>query len=325
MTPLLDDWVSLSRLIENISQTIEPGRGEIRIVVVDDGSTMAAEHCVLPALPQTGCIERIEVIRLALNLGHQRAIAVGLSSIALRPNLDHVIVMDSDGEDQPGDIPRLLDEAAAHPDHVIFAHRAQRSEGLLFKAGYHLYKAMFHVMTGREISFGNFSLLPNSAVRRLVHMPELWNSLPAAIIRSRLRYRAIDTARGVRYAGVSRMNLQSLIVHGLSAMAVYADIMFVRVLVAAGTICAAALAAMTVVVGIRLTSSLAIPGWATTVFGNLLIILLLALVIIVATTFMVLASRTSRPFVPIVDAQIFVAERSVIAERRISELAGWPT
>ena len=186
----------------------------------------------------------------------------------------------------------------------------------MFKAGYHLYKLLFRAMTGRDISFGNFSLLPMAAVRRIVHMPELWNNLPATIIRSRLHYRMVDTIRGVRYAGVSRMNMSSLIAHGLSAMAVYADVMFVRVLMAASAICALTLVAMALVIGIRLTTSLAIPGWATVVFGNLLIIMLLTLVIIVATTFMVLASRSHRPFVPIVDTKVFVSARSVVARRQ---------
>jgi hypothetical protein len=95
--------------------------------------------------------------------------------------------------------------------------------------------------------------------------------------------------------------------------------MFVRVLMAAGAVCAVTVAAMVVVAGIRLTTTLAIPGWATTAFGNLLIIMLLALVIIIATTFMVLASRTSRPFVPIVDTGVFVASRNVLAERKAKQ------
>jgi polyisoprenyl-phosphate glycosyltransferase len=322
LAPLLDDWVSLSRLVEDISRTIEPARGSIEIVVIDDGSTMAEEEVFRPVLPSGGCIAKIEIVRLALNLGHQRAIAVGLSCVAPRNDLAGVIVMDSDGEDRPADIPKLMDEAAAHPDHVVFARRAERSEGPVFKVGYSLYKGIFRAMTGREISFGNYSLIPMPAVRRLVHMPELWNNLPATIIRSRLAYRAVDTARGVRYAGVSSMNLPSLILHGLSAMAVYTDIMFVRVLLAASALCAIALTAIAPVVVIRLTTQIAVPGWATTAFGNLLIIILLALLIIVATTFMVLANRSSRPFVPIADTGVFIAERNMVAERHCSGSAG---
>ena len=315
LTPVLDDWEALSTLVAEIGAVVDAAHARLTIVAVDDGSPTPMGDAFRPTVAPGGCIERIEVVRLALNLGHQRAIAVGLSSVVDRYlDADGVIVMDSDGEDRPADIPRLLAEADLHPEEVVFAHRARRSENLVFMAGYRVYKLLFRALTGQRISFGNFSFLPMTAVHRLVRMPELWNNLPAAIIRSRHRYRQTDTVRGTRYAGQSRMNFPSLAMHGLSAMSVYADIMFVRVLMAAAGIVVLAVASMIVVVAIRLTTDMAIPGWATTVFSNLLVILFQALVIVVATTFMVLATRSNRPFIPIVDAAIFVAEIITIAQ-----------
>jgi polyisoprenyl-phosphate glycosyltransferase len=319
LVPVLDDWESLGHLIEDIDRATLALDGALELIILDDGSTNGPPRWT--ELPAAGCsrLERIEILRLALNLGHQRAIAVGLSALAGRADLDGVIVMDGDGEDRPDDIPRLIEAASRTPGNVIVARRARRSEGILFRFGYALYKAQFRAMTGKTICFGNFSVLPMQAVRRLVHMPELWNNLPASIVRSRLAYRAIDTIRGRRYAGASRMNLPALIVHGLSAMAVYADVMFVRVVLGAASVAGATLLAMAAVVAIRLLTDLAIPGWATSTFGNLLIVLFQALVIVVATTFMVLASRTARPFVPIADTAVYIAERTVLTEARQPE------
>ena len=42
-----------------------------------------------------------------------------------------------------------------------------------------------------------------AAVRRLVHMPELWNNLAASIMRSRLAYTTVPTTRGGRFAASS--------------------------------------------------------------------------------------------------------------------------
>lgn len=315
LTPVLNDWESLSLLIGQISQIVSKTCISLDIVAVDDGSTIPVTNVSRQILPTDKCIKRIEIIRLALNLGHQRAIAVGLASIVKRYQGDGVIVMDSDGEDRPEDIPRLAAAALANPDEIIVARRAKRSEATLFKVGYVAYKFLFRAVTGSEISFGNFSLLPMSAVRRLVHMPELWNNLPATIVRSHLRYKQIDTVRGVRFAGVSRMNFPSLVVLGLSAMSVYADIMFVRILMGASLVCGLSVIAMVIVVVIRLATTLAIPGWATNAFGNLFIVLFQALIIVVATTLMVLANRTSRPFVPISDTETFIMEKVTIMER----------
>jgi hypothetical protein len=318
LTPVLDDWESLARLIADIDRTTRDAPFVLELLVVDDGSA-GAPHApdLTPPDDPASRLARVEILRLALNLGHQRAIAVGLSAIAGRTDIQGVIVMDGDGEDRPDDIARLIAEAGRRDGAVIFAGRAQRSEGPIFRACYRLYKAIFRVLTGKEISFGNFSFLPMAAVTRLVHMPDLWNNLPAAIVRSRLRYHAIDTIRGTRYAGASHMNLPSLVVHGLSAMAVYTDIMFVRVVLGAALVSVLSVLAMVGVVILRLATSMAIPGWATLVLGDLAIVLALALVIVISMTFMVLSGRTARPFVPIADTGVFVAERIVIADRNL--------
>jgi polyisoprenyl-phosphate glycosyltransferase len=119
------------------------------------------------------------VLRLAMNLGHRRPIAAGLSRIAKkRDDIDAVVVMDSDGEDRPEDVMRLCAANEGHPDAVTFAGRASRTESYAFRGGYRIYKVLFRPLTGRSINFGNFSLLPMPVVRRLVFMPELWNNLP---------------------------------------------------------------------------------------------------------------------------------------------------
>ncbi len=217
--------------------------------------------------------------------------------------------MDSDGEDRPGDIAALLKAGRSDPSHIVLAQRAKRFESLGFRLWYRLYKFVFHSLTGHDISFGNYSLLPMAAVRRLVHMPELWNNLAASILRSRMRCTPVATMRGRRYDGRSRMSLVSLIVHGLSAMSVHTDTIFVRVLLTSGVIAAASLLGILAIAIVRFASDLAIPGWATTVVGDLMIILLQTIVMVVAASLMMLAGRSSRPIIPIADAGQFVAER----------------
>ena len=79
--PVLDDWVSFEMLVAEISNLFSGSEFAFRVYAVDDGSTVAfdAEAVVLP---EASCILSIEVISLAPNLGHQRAIAVGLCTIA---------------------------------------------------------------------------------------------------------------------------------------------------------------------------------------------------------------------------------------------------
>jgi polyisoprenyl-phosphate glycosyltransferase len=315
VTPVLDDWVSFAMLVAEISDLFIASDFAFHIYAVDDGSSVPFDADAV-ALPEASCIISIEVIRLAANLGHQRAIAVGLCAVADSTEMDVVLVMDSDGQDRPVDIALLLAAGLRHPLHVVLAKRVRRSESCTFRLWYGAYKLIFYVLTGQPINFGNYCVLPMEAVRRLVHMPELWNNLAASIMRSRLAYTTVPITRGGRFVGRSRMNLVSLILHGLSAMSVHTDTIFVRILLTGAFIGTAAGLGVAAVAGIRIATDLAIPGWATTAAGDLLIIMFQTLVIVVAATLTFLAGRSHRPFVPIVDCPPFVAHRERCRLRR---------
>src|SRR5262245_43276470 len=106
LVPVLDDWESLGHLIEEIDRATLAFDHALELIVVDDGSSAPPpRYAWLPGAGESR-VERIDILRLALNLGHQRAVAVGLAALAKRTDLDGVIVMDGDGEDRPDDIPR---------------------------------------------------------------------------------------------------------------------------------------------------------------------------------------------------------------------------
>jgi polyisoprenyl-phosphate glycosyltransferase len=309
VTPVLDDWESFTALVREIAFLLTGSELILHVYAVDDGSIepFNPDSIILTA---NSCIASIQVIRLAANLGHQRAITVGLCAVVEDDTADTVLIMDSDGQDRPTDIAALLDAGTRHPRHIVMAARARRAESGAFRLWYWLYKLLFRALTGQVIKFGNYCLIPMPAVRRLVHMPELWNNLAAAVMRSRLPYVTVPTNRGKRHFGCSKMNLPALIVHGLSAMSVYSDVIFARVLLAAGGIAVLAALGIATVSVTRLTTGLAIPGWTTTAVGDLLIILLQTFVVAIAATLTMLAGRSSRPIVPIVDCATFIADRN---------------
>jgi hypothetical protein len=313
VTPVLDDWACFVALVTEISNRYTGTDLIFHIYGADDGSieSLDAKSIVLPA---DSCVVAIEILHLALNLGHQRAIAVGLCAIADRTHLDAVLVMDSDGEDRPLDIAVLLAASQRHPGHVVLAHRAKRSESPAFRFWYFVYKLVFHLLSGQAISFGNYSLIPMSAVQRLVHMPELWNNLAACILRSRLPYTTVPTVRGNRYSGRSTMNLVSLVLHGLSVMSVHSDLIFVRALLVAAFVAAVSIAGIAAVTITRFATDLAIPGWATTAVGNLLMVLLQTVVIITAASLTMLAGRSNRPLIPIIDCAPYIVRRHVVRQ-----------
>ena len=264
VTPVYNDWESLSLLLASMDRVVSELSISASVIVIDDGSNSRLSDDLID-LGALGSIKSVEILELFYNMGNQRALAIGLAQTAQNNNYDAVIVMDSDGEDRPEDIPKLLVEAENAPDHIIVASRTKRHDPLSFRFFYLLYQILFRVLTGNRISFGNFSVIPIATLKSLVFMPDLWNCLPATFLRSNFPISHFALPRGNRYAGKSKMSTVALIVHGLSVISAYSDILFVRILIFSFLMAGLIIAAITTILGIKFFSDLAIPGWTSTV------------------------------------------------------------
>ncbi|WP_461039942.1 glycosyltransferase [Spirosoma harenae] len=299
--PLFNDWKALSLLLERIRAVCPPSLVDrIAFLIVDDCSLTSYEH-----LP-TGIGQSLSIMRLFQNVGHQKAIALGLSYLASLPVKYPVIVMDSDGEDKPEDIPMLLEKGIAQVNKVIFARRSRRHEGVIFRISYQIYKAVFKLLTGKVIAFGNFSFIPPAQLVRLVHVSAIWNNYPGGVIRSRLPYTDIPLERGKRLEGESKMNFVSLVLHGLSTVSVLMDTMAVRLVLFCVFITLVSLFGIGVVVALTLLNNTAIPGWVSYLVVSFLIVILQAFLISFLLVFIVLSYRTQMQFIPARQFQDFV-------------------
>ncbi len=99
LMPLRDDWPSAAELIRRLDKAISSDACTMEVLLVDDGSVQRCDRndC------QGGfsVVRAIRTLRLRRNLGHQRAIAIGLAHVQ-QTTSDAVVVMDADGEDTPG-------------------------------------------------------------------------------------------------------------------------------------------------------------------------------------------------------------------------------
>jgi polyisoprenyl-phosphate glycosyltransferase len=301
-TPVYNDWLSFSSLLREIDVLMDNKRVAIQVMAIDDGST---QSCATIQDQLTGLkhIHQVNVLHLARNLGHQKAIAIGLAYINANIQCDMVIVMDSDGEDQPADISRLIEANENNAGQIIFARRARRSEGFAFQIFYFIYRIFFRLLTGSEIAFGNFSLIPISLLQRVVYLPEIWNHFAAGIMRANQPWKSIPTQRGKRYTGKSNMNFVALVVHGLSAISVYIEILTVRLMLVAVLVIALSVISFLVLLYIKYLTPLAIPGWATNVAIGIVVIMFQAILLLALLSFLVLNYRSSKLFIPAKDFQ----------------------
>lgn len=308
LTPIFEDWKSFTRLVfeldYQITQLDELKNIQFSILGVDDASTPSIEK----ELPDWGKLKRIgqiEMIYLVVNLGHQRAIATGLVNVAQK-NADWLVVMDSDGEDLPADAVRLISLSLDVPNTILVGQRTKRYESLSFRIGYFFYRLGFRALTGVGLPFGNFCILPNSAIDQLTYDSNIWNHFAAAINRSRFPQMRIPTARGVRYFGNSHMNLTSLVIHGLSAMSVYSDRIAIRLCFSSIAVSLGLTMGVVVVSLIRFASDIAIPGWASQVVGTLGLGIFFSLGFSLLLAFITLQARQSVTFFPRVDSQKYI-------------------
>lgn len=310
LTPIYNDWDSFARLLHDIDQCASEF-GDVRIIAIDDGSTQPFPSEIIES-EKPKHIHDISILHLARNLGHQKAIALGIAYINSNIPCDLVIVMDSDGEDRPEDIQALLKENETHPDQIIFARRSRRSEGIIFRVFYLLYQFFFNLLTGRKISFGNYSLIPGRLLNRVAHLPEIWNHFAAGVMHANIPWTSIPTRRGRRHAGKSSMNFVSLIIHGLSAISVYIEVLTVRLMLVAMIVIAAGVTSFFVLLYIKYLTPLAIPGWATNVAIGIVVIMFQAILLLALLAFLALNYRSTKLFIPAKDYQDYLLDLETI-------------
>jgi len=299
--PQFNDWEALNLLIQKINEDLQPSiLQNTTLFIVDDCSSRERTQ---PFVPFGG--KEIKVLRLYRNLGHQKAIAIGLSYVAEHIPTDKVIVMDADGEDAPSDINLLAKRSLEEPGKIIFAERNKRTENLMFRSFYVIYKMLFKLLTGKMITFGNFSLVPQNRLQNLVRVSEIWNNYPGGIIKSRIPYDSVLTNRAKRLAGESKMNFVSLVLHGLSAISVLVDTTAVRILIASIFMSGIAIAFIIFIIFLKLIGN-ATPGWASTLGSTLMILMLQSFLISLFLVFMVLQYRSQQHFIPAVHYRDFV-------------------
>lgn len=316
LIPIYDDWNSFEILTQKIDEEFLNSEWKIELLVIDDGSQKSFEDCCSP-ISELKSISKISILKLKRNLGHQRAIALGLTFIEANLECDAVLIMDGDGEDLPSEAKRLIEKCILENfSKLIFAKRTKRSEGAVFRISYFIYRNFYQILTGKQFRFGNFSIVPYIFLNRLSVISEGWNHYAASVLKARIPYDEIDTIRGVRLSGSSKMNFISLITHGLSSISVYGEVVGVRLLIATLFVIIILSLLIGVVILVRLITLppeiVVVPGWATYAITILIMILLQSLTLSLFFSFLVLNGRDNSTFLPQRDYHYFISEKNQI-------------
>ena len=217
LIPVFNDWESLKKLIKEIEfNTKELNGFSFSCLVVNDASTIKP-----PKITKPENFGFLKILNMKKNKGHGRCNAFGIRYACKNDEFDYLIVMDGDGEDRPEEIISLVKKVSESPNKSVVAKRIKRSEGLIFQFLYQMHKLITFIFTGKRINFGNYSCLKKQDAEILSNKQSLWSSFSGCLKKNIKNFNEIDSIRGSRYFGPSKMSLFNLIIHSFSIIAVF--------------------------------------------------------------------------------------------------------
>lgn len=204
--PIHNEAKVLPELLRRLTATLDDLEGgPHQMLFVDDGSSDGSAEILERAAHRDA---RVTVISLSRNFGHQAALTAALDHVSG----DAVVLMDGDLQDEPGSIPRLVEQFRLGYD-VVYAVRASRREGLALRLCYFLFYRLQSLLadTRLPLDAGDFGLMSRRVVEQLRQMPEHHRYLRG--LRSWVGFRQIGVPieRAERHAGTSKYGLFKLV------------------------------------------------------------------------------------------------------------------
>jgi glycosyltransferase involved in cell wall biosynthesis len=218
VVPVFDEEAVIDAAFERLRAVLVAMGEPFEILFVDDGSRDST-----PAHLERlrAADERVGVVTLSRNFGHQMAISAGMEMARGRA----IVVIDADLQDPPEVIPRLVERWRAGAD-VVYARRVERRGESAFKRGS---AAAFYRLLGRlaEVPIpaeaGDFRLVDRRVRDVLVRMPERRRFVRGMVAWTGFRQEAVDYVRDARAAGRSKYSLARMLRLAADALLSFSD------------------------------------------------------------------------------------------------------
>ena len=206
VVPIYNDSEVIHELIKRLSPVLESITADYEIILVDDGSR---DDSWLQMLAVRQANASIKAVRLSRNFGQQSAIAAGLSLTSK----ELIVLMDSDLQDRPEDIPVLIDALLADEKATMaIAQWEERKDSRFKLAVSRLFQRVSNSITEIHTMprLGIFRVMKKSVVEELRNFPEKTATTVSLLYYIGSRYVAVPLKRDARFAGKSGYNLSKM-------------------------------------------------------------------------------------------------------------------
>jgi polyisoprenyl-phosphate glycosyltransferase len=210
--PARNEIEALPELRRRLGEVLDPLGLEWELVIADDGSTDGTREWLREVADRDS---RLRAVLLSRNFGHTPGYLAALEHTSGR----HTVLMDSDLQDEPELIPRMLDKASEGFD-VVYAIKARRHESRLMRLAFSLYYRLAgRISTVPQPSHaGPFCLLSRRAVQEILALPERNVFFPGVRAYVGFPQAGIPVDRPVRKTGTSRITLRRRVAGALDGI-----------------------------------------------------------------------------------------------------------
>jgi glycosyltransferase involved in cell wall biosynthesis len=204
--PVYNDEEVLPELHRRLLPVLSELSADREIVFVDDGSRDGSFR-VLRDIQKSD--PRVRIVRLARNFGQANAITAGLD----HARNEVVVLMDSDLQDRPEDIHRLIDAMLEKDAPMAIARWVSRRDSAFKLAVSRLFYVVTNRITSlrREPRLGVFRVMKREVIEELKAIPEKTASTISLMYWLGFDYAIVDLQRDVRYAGKSGYTLSKML------------------------------------------------------------------------------------------------------------------
>jgi glycosyltransferase involved in cell wall biosynthesis len=212
VAPVFNDEECLAELHSRLTTVLGALTPSYEIILVDDGSHDASWD-VVEALSRKD--PRVRGVRLSRNFGQHFAITAGLEATRGQ----RVVVMDSDLQERPEEIPRFWEKMNEGYE-VVFSLRRQRRDSFFKRTTSVLFFVAMNRLTGQRVrgEEGTLSMLDRKVVDAFLRVTDVHRHYLYILRYIGFRQAFVDVEHAERFAGTSSYDLKRMFIHALDGI-----------------------------------------------------------------------------------------------------------
>ncbi len=200
VVPVLDEYESLPAFHAALLAALDGLGKPYEVVYVDDGSTDSSTELLEKFVADAPELVRVVVLRR--NFGKSAALAAGFA----HARGQRLVTLDADGQDVPGELPKLIAAADEGGFDLVTGWRRNREDRLVKRATSRWYNAVTRALTGLPIHDANtgYKLLSAEVAEELPLYGEFHRFLPVLAADLGFRIGEVEVRHRARNAGRSK-------------------------------------------------------------------------------------------------------------------------